>query len=375
MNAKNPLLLALLDAYRHSRAAKTDAAARDFSIGFEKLADRCKNATAGDERDATAIFNELAAAGSLRLTAQPLARAKIKTIHIAPKHEAALFTAAGQSAPVRGDTEAHSFRSHPWEPELAFCAGKPPQLPYAEVAALDAFLKTARQTAAAGAPPPIVPIKERSLGIFGDEKRLDEIAGSAGLLGGRLALDALRCRIVPEPMLVWKRGAKPDGAILVLENVAAFDTFCRWDKQQPTFAAFVYGGGNRFLEAVTQLPELFAELTHATAPSIRYFGDLDPAGLRIPRTASETAVRAGIPPIRPLPWAYRALIRETPRPNTTDEKTVASAPDFAWLEDPAFVQRAQSLFAKKQRIPQEAFGYESLVDFFMCAMAPGFAAE
>jgi len=41
-----------------------------------------------------------------------------------------------------------------------------------------------------------------------------------------------------------------------------------------------------------------------------YFGDLDPAGLRIPRIASAQATSANLPAIRPLCWAYRALLNQ-----------------------------------------------------------------
>ena len=45
-----------------------------------------------------------------------------------------------------------------------------------------------------------VPIKERSLEIFGDEKRLDALRNTVLFDDGRLTLEHLRCFAVAEPM-------------------------------------------------------------------------------------------------------------------------------------------------------------------------------
>src|SRR5204862_6747592 len=75
-----------------------------------------------------------------------------------------------------------------------------------------------------------IPIKERSLEIFGDEKRLDSLLSTSLFRNGRLdwRLD-LGCEIVGEP-LGWKGGpvearAKP---IIVIENAATWHSYCRW---------------------------------------------------------------------------------------------------------------------------------------------------
>jgi hypothetical protein len=164
--------------------------------------------------------------------------------------------------------------------------------------------------------------------------------------------------------------------VLVLENAAAFDTFRRWDREiYPTFSAIIYGHGNtvRFRDGVLFLREIFAEI--GGARPVFYFGDLDPAGLRIPRTASESAIKNKLPPIRPLLWAYQKLCEKTPRPNTknTDKQKTADSEnememdetsfdetDLAWLEDSILIRFAQNLFTSSQRIPQEALGWEYL---------------
>lgn len=78
----------------------------------------------------------------------------------------------------------------PWAPELGFWTElKPRQMPAAK--AINEFLLRRR-----GAFGP-VPIKERSLEIFGDEKALDAMRTGASLFSGRLALTALGAFQVP----------------------------------------------------------------------------------------------------------------------------------------------------------------------------------
>jgi hypothetical protein len=197
---------------------------------------------------------------------------------------------------------------------------------------------------------------------------------------GRLSLEILRCRIVPEP-LAWLRGAQAGDPVLVLENAVAFDTFRRWDKEIcPTFSAIIYGHGNtvRFRDGVLFLREIFAEIGGGCP--VFYFGDLDPAGLRIPQTASDTAIKNNLPRIRPLLCAYRELCEKTPRPNiknTGKQKAADSGnadsengmemdeissneADLAWLEVNTLIQFARDVFTSNQRIPQEALGWEHL---------------
>src|SRR5438309_51326 len=83
--------------------------------------------------------------------------------------------------------------------------------------------------------------KVRSLEIFGDEKRLDQLMRGSALFGnGRLTPETLRCIIVSEP-LPWTRGPNPDGPILVIENAATWHSYCRWNAERKHFSAVVYG--------------------------------------------------------------------------------------------------------------------------------------
>src|SRR5262249_226893 len=131
---------------------------------------------------------------------------------------------------------------------------------------------------------PLVPIKERSLDIFGDEKRLDQLARGSALFGeGRLTAESLRCFVVPEP-LPWTAGPDRTKPLLVIENAATWHSYCRWNSDRKLFSAVVYGCGNRFVDGAPSLKEIFAAL--GGPRRVLYFGDLDPQGLLIPQEAS-----------------------------------------------------------------------------------------
>ena len=112
--------------------------------------------------------------------------------------------------------ERPDLRAIPWSPELRFLATTRVFVSLADLLKLQEFF------ARGGRERPLVPIKERSLEIFGDEKRLDRLARGSALFGeGRLTPETLRCFIVPEP-LPWTAGPNPSGPTLVIENTATW---------------------------------------------------------------------------------------------------------------------------------------------------------
>jgi hypothetical protein len=152
-------------------------------------------------------------------------------------------------APERVD-----LREIPWAPELRFLAGTRAGVP------LECLQKLQEFFAEGGRNREPVPLKERSLQIFGDEKRLDALIQSSSLFQpGRLTLDQLRCFLVVEP-LAWERGPTPDGPVLVIENSATWYSYCRWNRDRGYFSAVVYGPRARRLGTLANLnlgPRLF----------------------------------------------------------------------------------------------------------------------
>ena len=70
----------------------------------------------------------------------------------------------------------------------------------------------------------------------------------------------------------------------MIENAATWHSYCRWNVERALFSAVVYGDGNRFVNGIRYLKDLFAEL--GGLRRVLYFGDLDPQGLLIPQEAS-----------------------------------------------------------------------------------------
>ncbi len=125
----------------------------------------------------------------------------------------------------------------------------------------------------------MVPMRERSLELFGDEKRLEALLGGQLLWEGRLTLRLLRCRRV-HPPFVWRQvGAGPWA--LVAENHDTFYSLGRTLPADGHVGVLIYGSGVHFQTSVTFLSHL------AEPPSrLLYFGDLDAGGLRVPAAAS-----------------------------------------------------------------------------------------
>jgi len=246
--------------------------------------------------------------------------------------------------------EKPDLRAIPWCPELRFLATTRVFVPLSDLLKLQEFF------ARGGRERPPVPIKERSLDIFGDEKRLDHLARGTVLFGeGRLTLDMLRCFIVPEP-LPWTVGPDPSGPLLVIENAATWHSYCRWNAEQKLFSGVVYGCGNRFVDGVRYLDDVFAEL--GGQRRVFYFGDLDPQGLLIPQEASTRAQAASLPAVDPHLWSYRQLLwlrdgRGQPWEGEPPSPTLCD-----WLGDLA--EPARQLFASGKRLAQEHVGWEFL---------------
>jgi hypothetical protein len=179
--------------------------------------------------------------------------------------------------------------------------------------------------------------------------------GSALFGEGRLTPETLRCFIVSEP-LPWTSGPKPEGPVLVVENAATWHSSCRWNAERKLFGAVVYVCGNRFMDGVLSLREIFAAL-RSLGP-VLYFGDLDPQGLLIPQEASARAQAAGMEVISPHLWSYHQLLTLGRGRGQHWEGEPPSTTLCNCLETCA--EPARQLFAAGQRLAQEHAGWEYL---------------
>ncbi len=200
-----------------------------------------------------------------------------------------------------------------------------------------------------------VPIKERSLEIFGDEKRLDSLRTGASLFGGRMPLAAIGAFHVPSP-LPYRQAMSDSTRLLVVENHNSFWSFSEWNKTARRYRAVVYGAGNGFSGAGEALAQVVREVC---GQEIEYLGDLDPKGMHIPLDFNRLAENWGVGVSPAVGW-YDWLLergRQRTKPGgqiTLDESAVR------WLGE-QMGTKLMGLWREGLWIPQESLGYEQLV--------------
>lgn len=351
--------LALLDALRRK-------AGKRRRLGLDALWDGLLSAFPGETGGASArrtlaeLLRELEQEGALTLPRSaeawdagaqpPLPR----FVLLAPSPEQARQEeerAAAAAALAAAQTMA-------WAPELDFArtVRRPEQL--AVLRRVQDFL------AAGGRERPLVPERERSLELLGDEKQLEKLRRTALFGPGRLSLELLRCFTVPPP-LVWRGEPGPAGRSgLVLENHHTYHSFWRWNRQCQAHAAIVYGAGKAFLPALAGLHEVQQE-TGAT--EFHYFGDLDREGLSIGQEATRLAAELGLVLVPAARWYALLLARGrtlvmapgmAPREPGPVSGT-AQLPEVTWLPA-ALRDEAAALLRSGRRLPQELVGWEVL---------------
>lgn len=248
------------------------------------------------------------------------------------------------AAPVATVTD---WRSVPWVPELGFWVELQPQRLEA-ARAINDFLLRRRGTFVP------VPLNERSVEIFGDEKRLASMVSGEALFGGRLSLAAVGAFHVATP-LPYRPASAPGKPLLILENHHSYWSFGEWNSREKQYAAVVYGSGNEFAKSGGALDQV---LTETGASVAEYLGDLDAAGLAIPGDFSTKRKVLGMSEVRPAERFYAWLLQHGVRQRCLVLGTVGAA-GIAWL--PAGLQmQARELIEGGFRIAQESLGYEAL---------------
>lgn len=242
-----------------------------------------------------------------------------------------------------------------WRPELAAAARlatKPAEFDVLE--RVDAFLRDADSR-------PVVPHRERSLELFGNEKKLDALMRTRLFTSGALTLDLLRCFQAPLPLTAQHVGRPgPNAQLLIVENHATYASVLRAARERVAVGAagfgVGYGAGNQLPTAIEGATQLDPRPT-----AMWYFGDLDIEGLRIAAEAAATAIHHGLPSIRPAVPLYRELLgrgAQQPGNKALGERAAWETTD--WLEDDGLRSAATAVLVAGERIAQESVGYETL---------------
>jgi hypothetical protein len=198
---------------------------------------------------------------------------------------------------------------------------------------------------------PSVPVRERSLEVFGDEKRLDAVRGQRLYTTAVLSDELLRCFEV-HPPFVYRRVSDAPNA-LVLENHHTYDSARNLlEVRTRDIGIVIYGAGRAFCASVTYLSDLDPAVKQAY-----YFGDLDTAGLSIPASAHAVGEAAGIAPVIPAVGLYRALLASPHRRPATPVPAAAASGLVAWLPRDLRTE-VTDLLTSGHWLPQEAVGLE-----------------
>ncbi|HEY5892352.1 MAG TPA: SbcC/MukB-like Walker B domain-containing protein [Chthoniobacterales bacterium] len=318
------------------------ALARSFQFDDARLV------SAVERYDAEADARSLAADGWLELkfvSRRPhLIDRAILRLEAEPRwHEAFGFV-------VPTDDEARRIRDHDWTPEMEFVRDRRLNLAFDELKKLDDFFRHGGRSRI------LTPIKERSLEIFGDEKRLDALIGGSTLFQKGLTPAMLACFQVAEP-LGWQRGPKPSAPILIVENASTWDSYARWNQSSEAFSAIVYGRGKVIVDAISRLSDIFKEI--GGIRPVYYFGDIDAAGLQIPQIASRRAVRHfSLPPIFAHLESYRWLLAAKDKAVPYESSQILTEANYAWLDNLA--DPVREILNAGKRLAQEHIGWELL---------------
>ncbi len=338
--AQMPVAQELFMQWRSARGRLNEPRLKPFRRDWEQLLEDGRIFSAMERFDAERDARALQQAGLLDLKFTKYRLDQIQRVAIPLAQENRWSELFGFIPP--DDAESKLIQEYPWPPGLAFIPNARVNIRFTDLRAIADFLHQ---------PDPCdVPIKERSLQIFGDEKRLDLLRQSSLFREGRLTLTQLRCFPVVEP-IGWVRGPIPNAPLIVLENAATWHSFARANERSQQFSAVLYGQGNCFAERVPFIRQIFKEI--GGAQPLFYFGDLDAAGLRIPARAKRIAQQIGLPPIEPHVLTYRSLL-DFAHNATKHNLHPATESDFQWLGE--LSTEAWRLIGSDKRLAQEHVG-------------------
>ncbi|MEG8184454.1 Wadjet anti-phage system protein JetD domain-containing protein [Nocardia terpenica] len=193
-----------------------------------------------------------------------------------------------------------------------------------------------------------VPMRERSLDIFDDEKTLDTVVLGPLFAPGRLTwqlLEAFPCWPPVEQTVLG------DGDWLIVENFTTYHSITGRAREAGFRGRIVWGSGN-------QVATRLSALADSPAPQrLWYFGDIDAGGFRVARSAARRADLLGLPPLRPARGLYRmAFERGKPR---GDKANRPNGEALAWIRSWLGEQLGSDiaeLVGQRNRIVQEYVG-------------------
>jgi|HubBroStandDraft_6_1064221.scaffolds.fasta_scaffold54511_3 hypothetical protein len=210
--------------------------------------------------------------------------------------------------------------------------------------------------------PSLIPVQERSLELFDDEKAIDSYLRTRLFVSGALTLDLLACFVPPLPFVSQHLDGTGPTHLLVVENLATYTSFLaalrQLDPGTRPDLHIGWGAGAAFIQSVLSIPML-----EPAPEGANYFGDLDLAGLQIAVNAAAQAEEAGLPKLQPAESCYRFLLNGPQRWRRADGTNRHAKFGYdticLWLPD-TLQDQAKELLQARLRVPQERLGVHVL---------------
>jgi hypothetical protein len=204
----------------------------------------------------------------------------------------------------------------------------------------------------------LVPVRERSLEIFGDEKLLERYIFGPLFAPERLSFALLETYPCWPPVQQTVLG---DGPWLLVENHTTYHSLSLRARACGFDGRLVWTAGT---QVGTRLSALAAE--GASPSSCWYFGDIDSGGLRAARLAERRAAEIGQAAVDPARGLYRLALD---RGSESGDGSVAPADLTAWASSWLGEQLGDGVAdvaARGGRIVQEHVGVEVLAQTSLC---------
>lgn len=239
-------------------------------------------------------------------------------------------------------THARRRRRHPWHPALEWATGVA-----LSDTQFDALVRIQDWIVDEAATAPQSFLRERSVDIFENDKRLEALLGGSLFAPGRLTLELLRCLIAYPPLAVATVAGGTDW--LVVENATTFRTLYSCARDLGGVGLLIYGAGG---QAAAGLPALLAD--HERPGRVSWFGDIDRDGLRFAVGAAGTLAAEGLD-VRPHRPLYRLLARRgiTHKSRAKAVSVDEAARLAAWLDDDHLAAFAAGVLTSGRRAMQE----------------------
>jgi hypothetical protein len=231
---------------------------------------------------------------------------------------------------VKGEVVRETRHGTGWVPAMSWVPASGSAFGLEDLKVVNDYLKSPSSDGLA--------VRERSLLLFGDEKRLDSLLDADGtIFAGRITLAQLGCHAVQPPLAFWRSGlAAPH---LIVENHTTWAAVVTAVKAgRARYGDVIFAGGMQVTGSIGHLP----------AGEKLSFCDLDPAGISI---ASKLFHAADVRPDMRL-WELLASRERLARPLARGHASLTFRDESTFGSK--FIGRAKGLFARGLWIPQEA---------------------